>query len=127
MRPPPSPSLALAVDADLLPPCSSIPSVFETLGIIPGVIILIVLAILTTWSGEILGRFKLRHPEVYSLSDCGRLMFGRVGDEVFGVAYFLRASLSLFLPAGGPCGARGGRAGSSSRARARLCDEVLPS
>ncbi|GAA5856123.1 hypothetical protein JCM9279_004919 [Rhodotorula babjevae] len=71
----------------------SIPSVFETLGIIPGVIILIVLAILTTWSGEILGRFKLRHPEVYSLSDCGRLMFGRVGDEVFGVAYFLLTTL----------------------------------
>lgn len=71
---------------------SSIPSVFQTVGIIPGVIILITLAVLTTWSGWVIGNFKLRHPEVYSLSDCGRLMFGWVGDEVFGLAYFLRAS-----------------------------------
>ncbi|BGP41498.1 hypothetical protein JCM10449v2_005487 [Rhodotorula kratochvilovae] len=71
----------------------SIPSVFQTVGIIPGVIIIVVLAIMTTWSGEVIGKFKLRHPEVYSLSDCGRLMFGRVGDEVFGLAYFLLTTM----------------------------------
>jgi len=80
-----------------------------------------VLAVLTTWSGEILGRFKLRHPEVYSLSDCGRLMFGRVGDEVFGVAYFLRASpLALCSPS-----SRAARR-SPSLARGGPCAEAPP-
>ncbi|GAA5821148.1 hypothetical protein JCM3770_005692 [Rhodotorula araucariae] len=71
----------------------SIPSVFQTVGIIPGVIIIIVMAIMTTWSGEVIGKFKLRHPEVYSLSDCGQLMFGRIGAEVFGIAYFLLTTM----------------------------------
>ncbi|KAL1869349.1 hypothetical protein Daus18300_005561 [Diaporthe australafricana] len=67
----------------------SIPTVFDTLGIIPGVICLVAIAIITTWSGYIVGDFKRRHPEVYGIDDAGGLMFGRVGREFFGAAFAL--------------------------------------
>ncbi|KAJ4413404.1 hypothetical protein N0V82_008573 [Gnomoniopsis sp. IMI 355080] len=67
----------------------SIPSVFNVLGLIPGIICLCILAIITTWSNYIVGIFKLRHPEVYGIDDAGELMFGRFGREVFGTAVCL--------------------------------------
>lgn len=67
----------------------SIPSVFNTLGMIPGMICLVVIGIMTTWSNHIVGVFKLRHPEVYGIDDAGALMFGRVGKEIFAVAIWL--------------------------------------
>ncbi|CZT21413.1 probable neutral amino acid permease [Ramularia collo-cygni] len=59
-----------------------IPSVLHTLGLIPGVIILVIVATMTTWSGWMVGRFKLLHPEVYNIDDAGFLMGGRIGREV---------------------------------------------
>lgn len=78
----------------------SIPTVFDTLGLIPGIICLIAVGSIITWSGYVVGVFKLRHPEVYGVDDAGFLMFGRIGREVFGAAFCLcmrisRASLSI--------------------------------
>ncbi|GAA6006488.1 uncharacterized protein JCM10292_003791 [Rhodotorula paludigena] len=67
----------------------SIPSVFHSLGLAPGIIILIVIAILTTWTDYYIGIFKMKHPTVYSVADCGKLMFGRFGQELFGIGYWL--------------------------------------
>jgi amino acid permease len=67
----------------------SIPTVFDTLGLIPGIICLIAIGTIITWSGHVVGTFKLRHPEVYGVDDAGALMFGRIGREVFGVAFCL--------------------------------------
>ncbi|KAK7409305.1 hypothetical protein QQX98_008545 [Neonectria punicea] len=67
----------------------SIPSVFDTLGMIPGLICLCVVAAITTWSDYIVGVFKLRHREVYGIDDAGGLMFGRAGQEIFGFAFGL--------------------------------------
>ncbi|KAH0278625.1 amino acid transporter, partial [Aureobasidium melanogenum] len=67
----------------------SIPAVFDILGMIPGIICLLVIAIITTWSDYMVGAFKLRHPEVYGIDDVGRLLFGSVGREVMGIAYVL--------------------------------------
>ena len=67
----------------------AMPGILDTLGIIPGVICICVVATITTWSNYIVGAFKLRHPEVYGIDDAGALMFGRVGREVFGVAVCL--------------------------------------
>ncbi|KAF5009145.1 hypothetical protein FDECE_4589 [Fusarium decemcellulare] len=67
----------------------SIPASFDVLGLIPGVICLLVIAVLTTWSDYIVGKFKLRHPEVYGIDDAAGLMFGRVGKEVYGISYAL--------------------------------------
>ncbi|KAI0521535.1 putative amino acid transporter [Xylaria bambusicola] len=67
----------------------SIPEAFNVLGLIPGIIILLSIACITTWSNYMVGVFKLLHPEVYSLDDVGRMLFGRVGLWCFGAAYTL--------------------------------------
>ncbi|KID93116.1 Amino acid transporter, transmembrane, partial [Metarhizium majus ARSEF 297] len=67
----------------------SIPSVFDTVGLIPGVILLLVIGTITTWSAYMIGVFKLRHRQVYGIDDAGGLIFGRIGREVFGVAFTL--------------------------------------
>lgn len=65
----------------------SIPATFDTLGLIPGLICLLAIAGITTWSDHIVGVFKRRHPEVYGIDDAGGLMFGRIGREAFGAAF----------------------------------------
>lgn len=72
----------------------SIPTVFDTLGIIPGVICLVAIGSIITWSGYVVGTFKNRHPEVYGIDDAGFLMFGRIGREVFGAAFCLCMCMS---------------------------------
>ncbi|CAG8887454.1 unnamed protein product [Penicillium salamii] len=67
----------------------SIPSAFDKLGIVPGMICLIVIAIITTWSDYMVGVFKLKHRSVYSIDDAGGLMFGPIGREVFGFVFCL--------------------------------------
>lgn len=67
----------------------SIPVVFDTLGLIPGIICLITIAVVTTWSDYMVGIFKLRHPEVYGIDDVGHLIFGRVGYVILGGAFVL--------------------------------------
>lgn len=65
----------------------SFPSVFDTLGLIPGVILLCVIAGITTWSNYIVGTFKLNHRHVYGVDDVGQMLFGRFGKEVLAVAF----------------------------------------
>merc|ERR1712093_846698 len=67
----------------------AIPSVFHTLGLAPGIICLIVIGALTTWTDYYIGVFKLKHPSVYSVADCGMIMFGPIGREIFGIGYWL--------------------------------------
>ncbi|KAJ5317971.1 hypothetical protein N7508_002479 [Penicillium antarcticum] len=67
----------------------SIPSAFDTLGLVPGVICLLAVAVITTWSDYMVGVFKLKHREVYSIDDAGGLMFGPIGREVFGFVFCL--------------------------------------
>ncbi|KAF9878798.1 transmembrane amino acid transporter [Colletotrichum karsti] len=67
----------------------SIPGTFHVLGIVPGVIALICVAAITTWSDYIVGVFKMNHPTVYSIDDVGRLLFGRVGREFFAIVFCL--------------------------------------
>lgn len=73
----------------------SIPQVFDTLGLIPGLICLLAVAGITTWSDYVIGTFKKNHPEVYSISDAGYIMFGRIGREVLGSVYCLCECLKL--------------------------------
>lgn len=67
----------------------SIPLVFDTLGMIPGIVILITIAVITTWSDYIVGVFKLNHPEVYGIDDVGKMIFGKPGQIIFGTAFVL--------------------------------------
>ncbi|KAJ5995003.1 hypothetical protein N7481_001980 [Penicillium waksmanii] len=67
----------------------SIPVAFNSLGVIPGVIVLCAIAGITTWSDFIIGTFKLRHREVYGIDDVGELLFGKAGRIVLGTAFCL--------------------------------------
>lgn len=67
----------------------SIPQTFDSLGLIPGVICLLAVAVITTWSDYMIGVFKRRHPQVYGLDDAGQLMFGRPGREFLAVVFLL--------------------------------------
>ncbi|CAI0643156.1 unnamed protein product [Colletotrichum noveboracense] len=73
----------------------SMPSIFDVLGIVPGVIILCTIAGITTWSDYMVGVFKLRHPQVYGMDDVGELLFGRIGRQVFG-AFFVLSQVFTF-------------------------------
>lgn len=44
-------------------------SFLDVLGLIPGVLVIIVVGILTTYTDYIVGTFKLAHPEVYTLAE----------------------------------------------------------
>jgi amino acid permease len=67
----------------------SVPSVLHVLGIVPGIICLVALGVMTTWSGWMVGKFKIRHPEVYSVADVGYMLGGVAGREFIAVAYWL--------------------------------------
>ena len=67
----------------------SVLSVFDTSGIVPDIIYLIIVVIITTWSNYIMGVFKLRHRAVYSINDACGLMFGSIDCNVFEVAFCL--------------------------------------
>jgi hypothetical protein len=59
------------------------------LGMIPGIIILITIAVITTWSDYMVGIFKLRHRSIYGIDDVGQLLFGRIGRETLAAAFIL--------------------------------------
>ncbi|KAJ5125222.1 hypothetical protein N7448_004549 [Penicillium atrosanguineum] len=67
----------------------SIPTAFDSLGVVPGVIVLCTIAAITTWSDYIIGVFKLRHREVYGIDDVGELLCGKLGRIVLGGAFIL--------------------------------------
>lgn len=67
----------------------SIPAAFDTLGLIPGVICLLLIGGITTWSNHMVGVFKLNHREVYGIDDATKLMFGPIGREILGAGFAL--------------------------------------
>lgn len=67
----------------------SIPSVLDVLGMGPGLVVLIAIGGITTWSNYQIGVFKKNHPSVYGIDDVGTKIFGRVGKEFFYVVFVL--------------------------------------
>lgn len=67
----------------------SLPSVLAAIGIVPGIILIAGLGILATYTGFVLGQFKLRYPHVHNMADAGEILLGPVGREVFGAAQII--------------------------------------
>lgn len=67
----------------------SIPTSFDSLGVVPGVIVLLGIAIITTWSDYVIGGFKLDHPEVYGIDDASALIFRQTDRGVLSAAFCL--------------------------------------
>lgn len=70
----------------------SIPSVFDTLGLIPGIICLIAIALITTWASIQIQHFKINHPSIYGVDDAGQMMVGRIGREILYAAFIVGKS-----------------------------------
>ena len=76
----------------------AIPTAFDTLGIVPGVLVLTGIAAIITWSNYVIGTFKLNHPEVYSIDDVGGLLFGGIGRGVLAVVFCLCMCFETYPP-----------------------------
>lgn len=64
----------------------SIPFVFMTLGIVPGVIVILVVQTMIGYCAAAIGPFKRNHPEVYGLADAGYVFGGVWAKEyLYGV------------------------------------------
>ncbi|KZT70098.1 amino acid transporter [Daedalea quercina L-15889] len=64
----------------------SIPSAFQSLGMVGGCILIIGLGTIATCTGYMIGAFKLRYPHVHNMADAGMILAGPVGREVLGGA-----------------------------------------
>ncbi|KXT03788.1 hypothetical protein AC578_753 [Pseudocercospora eumusae] len=64
----------------------SLPSVLASIGLVPGVILIIGLGVVATYTGYTMYQFKLVYPHVHNLADVGEIFFGAVGREIFGAA-----------------------------------------
>lgn len=66
-----------------------VPKTFSTLGYVPGLVSLLILSALCTYTGILCGQIRLIHPEILSPSELGSILFGRsrLVREVFAVFY----------------------------------------
>jgi len=64
----------------------SLPSVLAAVGIVPGIILIAGLGILATYTGYVLGQFKMAYPHVHNMADAGEVLLGAWGREIFGAA-----------------------------------------
>lgn len=87
-------SIALMMKTQIGLGVLSIPAVFDALGLIPGLICMLAIGAITTWSDYVIGDFKINHPEVYSIDDVGFLLFGNIGRQVIAVMFFLCESIA---------------------------------
>ncbi|KAI9720996.1 MAG: hypothetical protein M1828_005468 [Chrysothrix sp. TS-e1954] len=71
----------------------SLPSVLDTVGLAPGIILIIGLGVLATYTGYVLGQFKLagtltRYPYIHTFADAGEVLFSPIGLGAFGREFF---------------------------------------
>ncbi|KAH6641841.1 transmembrane amino acid transporter protein-domain-containing protein [Chaetomium tenue] len=69
----------------------SLPAVVANLGLAPGIVVMVFMGILATYSGLVMGEFRKKHPWVESFGDAGEVMgrsigMGKLFQEVFGWA-----------------------------------------
>ena len=67
----------------------SLPSALATVGLIPGIILIVGLGILATYTGYVIGQFKLAYPQVHNMADAGFVMAGPIGREILGMGQLL--------------------------------------
>lgn len=64
----------------------SLPSVLATIGFVPGIILIVAMGLLATYTGYVLGQYKAAYPRVHNLADALEVMWGPCGREVGGAA-----------------------------------------
>lgn len=67
----------------------SLPQAMATLGVVPGLILLLCLGAMASYTGFVIGQFKMRHPHIHSMGCAGEVLFGHWGGEILGWGQFL--------------------------------------
>ncbi|KAF7180888.1 hypothetical protein CNMCM7691_000017 [Aspergillus felis] len=67
----------------------SLPAAVAGLGLVPSVILLVALGLLSTYTGYTIGQFKMKHPQIMSMSGAGEVLWGSWGREILGAAQLL--------------------------------------
>ncbi|XHG03094.1 hypothetical protein AWENTII_006416 [Aspergillus wentii] len=67
----------------------TLPKAMASLGFVPGLIILVGLGIIATYTGYVIAQFKWRFPHISSMSDAGYQLLGPIGRELVGFAQIL--------------------------------------
>ena len=67
----------------------SLPSVMATVGLVPGIVMLVVLGIIASYTGFVFGQFKQAFPHVANMADAGEVLMGAFGRELIGTAQVL--------------------------------------
>ncbi|GKZ38301.1 hypothetical protein AbraIFM66950_010402 [Aspergillus brasiliensis] len=81
----------------------ALPKVLATLGLLPGIALIVGVGVLTTYTGLVIGEFKCRYAQTHSMADAGSIMWGRIGCEILGAGQliFFIFIMVLFSVAGG--------------------------
>ncbi|KAF7170209.1 hypothetical protein CNMCM5623_002706 [Aspergillus felis] len=74
----------------------SLPAAVGTVGLAPGLAILISMGIFASYNGYVIGQIKLRFPHISSMSDAGEVLLGPFGRELLNAAQIL---LLIFIMA----------------------------
>lgn len=72
----------------------SLPAAVATLGMAPGLTILIVMGVLASYNGYVIGQLKWRFPFIANMADAGEVIMGKFGRELLGSSQLL---LLIFL------------------------------
>jgi len=67
----------------------SLPAAIAKLGLIPGIVCISVLGFLATYSGYVIGQWKLKYPKTLSFADVGEQLGGKWLGRLFGTAAVL--------------------------------------
>ncbi|KUI62976.1 N amino acid transport system protein [Cytospora mali] len=65
----------------------SLPSVLASLGLVPGIILIIFIAILSGYSGLVFGEFCMRYPEIESFGGVGEVIGRTLGGPATGLVF----------------------------------------
>ena len=67
----------------------ALPSALARIGVVPGALLIVLLGLFATWTGDLMGKFKLAHPAVRHMADAGEIVWGPWGREILGAAQIL--------------------------------------
>lgn len=72
----------------------SLPGVLQVIGIVPGIIAIIGLGILSTYTAYVLLQFYRRHPHVVNMVDMARVVGGKPLEVIVGIGVFIKLCLT---------------------------------
>jgi len=67
----------------------ALPQALAILGLVPGLLLIFFLGVIATYTGWIIGEFKLAYPAVQTFADVGMMIAGPIGREILATAQIM--------------------------------------